>query len=119
MDKIDIPRATYAGYLRPKRLGDLHRKGAHASRSAVDQDLLSRLNVAFVTKALQRGDCRHRDRSRLLKCHIRRLQNDCSVRQDAHVLGDGPILSAEHLIAGFEVGDVLANCFDGPGVVDT
>ena len=39
-DQVHVPRAAHAGHLRSERLRDLHREGAHASRRAVDQDLL-------------------------------------------------------------------------------
>ena len=45
-DEIDVPRAAHAGHLRSECLGDLHGERAHASRRAVDQDLLSRLEPA-------------------------------------------------------------------------
>ncbi len=50
---------------------------------------------------------------------IRRFQNDCSVRQDAHVLGKGSGLSSEYFITRFEVGNVFANRFNRSGIVDT
>ena len=118
-DKIDIARAAHAGHFGAERFRDLHGERAYASGRAVDQDLLPGLNFSFVAKTLQRGDRRHRDRSRLLECHVRRFQNDCSIRQNTHVLGDCAVFSAEYFVARFEVRYVFANCFNGSGIVDT
>src|SRR5437879_924341 len=54
-DQVDVSRAADARHIRSKRLGDLHGEGAHASRRAVDQDLLPRPNLALVSETLQGG----------------------------------------------------------------
>src|SRR5207247_1000559 len=77
------------------------------------------LNLSFVAKTLQCGDRGHRGRSRLLEAHIGRFQDDCSIRQNADILSEGAVFSAENFVAWFEVRDVFANCFDDPRVVDT
>ena len=53
-----IRGAAHAGHFRSKRLGNLHGKGAHASRRAVDQDLLAGPDPSAVAKTLQRGEPR-------------------------------------------------------------
>ena len=116
---LEIPRTTYAGHLGPEGFRYLHRERTHAARSAVDQDLLPGPNLSFVAKALQRRDCRHRDRSGLFKGHVGGFQRHPSIRQGAHVLSQGAISPAEHLIAGFELSYVFANCFNCPRIIDT
>src|SRR5437773_12219825 len=74
-DHLHIPRTAYAGHIRSEPLGDLHSERTHASRSAVNQDLLPRLNVSLVAKSLQSGECRHRYRRRLLEGHGIRLHD--------------------------------------------
>ena len=68
----------------PSDLGDLHGERAHASRRAVDQDLLPRLNLSLVAKTLQRGDRRDRDRCRLLERQVGRLQHHGPILGNAH-----------------------------------
>ena len=72
-DHIRVPRTAYAGHISAERLGDLHSESAYASRRAVNQDLLSWLKVSLVAKTLQRGESRHRYRSRLFERHVVRL----------------------------------------------
>src|SRR5207253_2311429 len=59
-DQVHIPGAAHAGYLGAEYLRDLHGEGPHTSRSAIDQDLLSRLDLCLIAKALQRGERRDR-----------------------------------------------------------
>src|SRR5207245_334009 len=117
--KIDIACTAYAGHLGPERFSDLHGERPHASRRSVDQDLLPGLNFSFVAKTLQRGDCRHGDRSSLFKSHVRWFQRDCSIRKATHVLSQGAVSPAEYLVARFELRYVFANCFNCPRIVDT
>ena len=51
---------AFHGYLSPKRLGNLHRIRPHTTRSAVNQNLLSWLNLAFITQSLQGNNGRFR-----------------------------------------------------------
>src|SRR5271165_4733442 len=101
-DHIHIPRTAHASNLCAERLGDLHSERTHASRRTVNQDPLSRLNVSLVAKTLQRGECRHAYRSRLLKCHIIWLHGQCRLGS-ARIFGEGPTARAEHLVAWFEL----------------
>src|SRR5947207_1532661 len=117
-NKIDIPRATDTCYFGAKRFRYLHRESANASGSAVDQYLLSCLNLSFVAKTLQSGDCRDRNGSRFFECDVSGLGRDRAVRQNANVLGKRPRLSAEYFVAGFEVSYIFARCFNGSRVVN-
>jgi hypothetical protein len=51
-DHVHIPRAAHAGYVCAERLRDLDSERADASGRTVDQYLLPRLNVPFVSKRL-------------------------------------------------------------------
>src|SRR5205814_10299239 len=76
-DDVDIPRTADAGHICPERLGDLHSERAHASRRPVNQDFLPRLKLSLVTKTLQRGVGRHGNSSRLLRCYVVWLHDQC------------------------------------------
>src|SRR5271167_1769936 len=69
-DHVEIPGTAYAGHFRAKRLGDLHCECTHTSRSTVNQDLLTCLDVSLVAKALQCGIGGHGYGCCLLKCHV-------------------------------------------------
>src|SRR5712692_8864448 len=69
-DHFNVPRTAHARNFRAERLGDLHSERTHASRGAIVQDLLPRLNLSLVAKTLQGGKSRYRDRSRLRKRHV-------------------------------------------------
>src|SRR5438270_12166926 len=103
---FQVPRATDGGQLRPKRLRDLHREGTYSSGGAVDQNLLSRLNVSLVAKTLQRGKSGHCDRGRLLEGDVIRLRHQCSLRS-TDILRYRSISRAENFIAWFELGDIF------------
>ena len=92
----------------------LHREGTHASRRTVNQDLLSRLNLSFVAKTLQCGECPHR--SRLLEGNVIRLHREFRLGS-ARILCKGPRARAEHLVAWLELGYVPAHRFDLAGHV--
>src|ERR1035437_9795997 len=88
LHQVNVPRTAYAGHIRAKRLGDLHAESAHASRSAVHQDLLPRMNPALVAEALQRSACRNRNGCRLLETDVWRLEGQ-SRFEGARILGKG------------------------------
>src|SRR5437879_12852789 len=73
---VDVLGAAYAGHFRTERLGDLHGEGTDTPRGAVDQHLLSFVNVSLVAQTLQRGDGRHRHHSRLLESHADLFRRD-------------------------------------------
>src|SRR6266851_7348281 len=76
-DHFHIPRTANAGNLSAKRLRDLDSERTHASGGAIYQDLLAGLNLSLVAQTLQRGESRHRRRSRLLERHVSRLSCQC------------------------------------------
>src|SRR5881397_4258465 len=49
-DHVHVPRAAHRSHVRSERLGDLNGKRTHTSRRTVNQDLLPRPNVSFVTR---------------------------------------------------------------------
>jgi hypothetical protein len=50
-DELNVSCAAHAGHVRAERLGDLYGERAHATRRAVDQDMLSWLYPRHVTQA--------------------------------------------------------------------
>src|SRR5215472_7306104 len=114
-DHVNISCAANAGHVSSERLRDLHSKRAHASRRTVNQNLPFEVNLPVVAqsaspKPLQCGQSRNRYRSRLLKRHVRRLQNHFFFGGE-HILCKGPTAGAEYLIAWFELLDVPAYRF--------
>src|SRR5215468_1640869 len=99
-----------------ERLGDLHSKGGYASRRAVDQNLLPRLNLFFVTTSLQCSQRRERHRSRLLERQVIGLPRQCRLG-NAYILGQRPAAQAEHWVTWLELGHSPANCLDFTGHV--
>src|SRR3990170_1729230 len=117
-DHVHVPWATHPGHVRSERLGDLHGKRTHASRRAVDQDLLTRPNLSFVTQTLQSRDRRHRYRGGFLERQVGRLPDDSNVA-NGDILGKGPDAHAEDFIARLKLGHVSANRLDTTGQVPT
>src|SRR5207253_124199 len=117
-DQIQISRTTHAGDICAERFGDLDRERSHASRGTVDQDLLSRLDLSFITQSLQCRNTRDVDRRRLLKRDVCRLERDGAIRARTNVLGKGPVSATEHFITWFELGDVFADCFNRSGKIN-
>src|SRR2546425_11214803 len=96
-DHVHVPRAAHRSHVRSERLGNLDGKGTHASRRSVDQDLLPRPNVSFVTQTLQGGDCRHWYCGRLLERHVGRLPDDSNLA-NGDILSKGPYAHPEDVI---------------------
>src|SRR5713101_3356180 len=116
-DHVHIPRAAHTGHVRAERLGDLHSERTHASRRAVDQDLLPRLNPSFIAKALKGGDCRDRHSRRLVECEIGGFQRQF-LFVSTHILGKGAVAArAEYLVARLELGYVPADRFNLAGQI--
>src|SRR5713226_5583853 len=109
-DHFNVPRTANARNFSAERLGDLHSERTHASRRTVDQDLLSRLNLPLVAKALQGAESRQRYRSRLLKRHVIRLHDQRRLRSTC-ILGKGPAAQAEDFIARLELRYIPAHRF--------
>ena len=81
-DHVHISRAANAGHICAERLGDLDGERAHASRRAIDQDLLPGLDLSLVAKTLQCGECRDGYGGRLLKCDVAWFDDQCD--SEAH-----------------------------------
>src|SRR5579864_3723450 len=114
---IHIPRAAHASDFSPERFGNLHRKRPHTTRRTMNQHLLSWLNLSFSAKALQGGDCRQRDGSCFLECHIGWFQYQC-IFMSTHILGKSAPTRLgqvpEYLITWLKLLDVSANRFHPP-----
>src|ERR1700726_3712379 len=110
-DKINISSTAYASNFSAERFGDLHRESPDTAGRAIDQNLLPRLNLSFVAHTLQRRNPRDVDGSCLFKTDAGRLQCDCSHGPPADILGKGPTSTAEHVIAWFELSDILTDRF--------
>ena len=110
-DHFNVPRTANARNFSAERLGDLHSERTHASRRTVNQDLLPRLNLPLVAKALQGGESRQRYRSRLLKRRVIRLHDQRRLRSTC-ILGKGPAAQAEDRVARLELRYVTADRFD-------
>src|SRR5207249_7453784 len=117
-DHLQISRAAHAGHIGAEQFGDLDRERTDASRSAVNQNLLSRLDFSFVAHSLQCRDTRDVDRGRLLKGDVCRLERDGAIRARTNVLGKGPVSATEYFITWFELGDVFADCFNRSGKIN-
>ena len=88
---------AHARHLGAHRLGDLDGERAHASRRAVDEDLLSRLDLSVVPQHLERGGRGHADGRGLLEREVRRLGHELLLGR-ARVLREGACAPAEHLV---------------------
>ena len=110
-DRVDIPRAAHAGYFRSERLGNLHRERPHASRRAIDQDLLPWLYLPHIAKSVEGGECGSRYGRRFLEREVGWLQCE-GVCSGARILGTSTGAHAEHLIARLELFHIVANGLD-------
>src|SRR3954468_7722465 len=114
---LDVPRAADAGHARSERLRDLHGERANATRCAVDQDVMPRLNLPLIANGGECGERRVSDRGRLFEREIGWLRQEvvlCSTR----VLGEGAFAPTEHLIARSKLMHVRPDCLDLAGYVD-
>src|SRR6266513_1519328 len=111
--RTHVSRTAYARYFRAERLRYLDSESAHASRCAVDQNLLPRLNVTFA-KTLQGGESRPSYRARLFKRHISRLNDQCSFAS-TRILRKRRTSHAKDFVARFEQRHVFANRFNLAG----
>ena len=101
---LDVARAADGGHVRPERLRDLDGERPDAAGGSVDQHPLTGLEPAVIAQPLERGQSGDPHRRGLLERDVRRLPDDVG---RAHVLGEGAVPAAEHLVAGREVGHVL------------
>src|SRR4051812_9455224 len=112
--RVHLGYAAHGRNLSPEGFSDLNCKCADATRRAIYQHLLARLNLSLITKRLQSSERRHWDRCSLLKRHIGRFKHQFTFASTC-VLSKCSAAHSEHLIAGFEAGYVLANVFDLAG----
>src|SRR5579859_223512 len=110
---VHIPRAAHASHFSPERFGNLHRKRTNATRRTMNQDLLPWLNLSFIAKTLQSGDCRYRYGRCFLERYIGRFQHQC-IFTSTYVLGKTAPNGPEYLITWLKLLDVSANCFNPP-----
>src|SRR6266566_2542557 len=110
---VHIPRAAHASHFSPERFGNLHGKHTNTARRTMYQDLLPWLNLSFIAKTLQGGDCRDRYGRGFLEREIGRFQYQC-IFTSTYVLGKTTPNVPEYLIIWLKLLDVSANCFDPP-----
>src|SRR5215208_5119968 len=110
-DELDVPRAAHGCDVGTEHLRDLYRERAYASGSAVDQNLLARLDLPVVAQGLESRDRRHRDGRGFFEREARRLQREPSPPGDC-VFGPCAHAGAEDLVAGPETFHVCADAFD-------
>src|SRR5215471_2344661 len=108
---VHISRTAYRGNLCAEGFGDLDRECTHASRRSINQNFLPRLDLAFVAKPLQCGECRNSYRARLLKRHAIRLHGQSRLGS-TRILGKRPAAGSKHCVAWLELGYVLADRFN-------
>jgi len=77
----------------------LHRECANAARCAINEHLLSGLNMPHVAQALQRRNARNPDRTRFLERKVRRLQRNATIGTRTNVLRERAVAAAEYFIA--------------------
>ena len=118
-DHVQVPGAADASHICTERLCDLDGEGSHASRRAVDQHFLPGLNLSLVAKTLQRSQSRHRHCRCLFECKISWFQREFGFASTYILRESGAVSGAEHFVAWFELGYVLANRFDFAGKIDT
>jgi hypothetical protein len=94
-------------------------ESSDASRSTIDQDFLAGLNLSFIAKALERSKRSDWNGRCLLEGHVAGFWDHSAVCQNANILRDGAGFPAENFVAGLEARDVVANCLDRSGVVNT
>src|SRR6266404_6823418 len=121
-DHFNVPRTANARNFRAELPGDLHSERSHPSCRTVNQDLLPRLNLSLVAKALQGGESGQGYRSRLLERRVDRFHDQCRLGGIC-ILGKGPAAQAEDRVARLELRYVTADRFDlarhiTPGPID-
>ena len=110
-----------AGDLRTERLCDLHRKRPDASRRAVDQDPGPRSDPAHVAHGDHRGQARHDRCCSLFEGESGGLLDEPGGWTRRELCERAPCgervgpRRSEHLVAGLEVGHVLADGLHDPG----
>ena len=111
---VDLGRAGHAGDDAAERLGQLHGVGADTTGRADDEHPLSGLEASDVGERLERGAAGDRGDAGLLERDVRRLV-DQLVLVGGGVLRIGAVGDPEHLIAGAEACDLVADGDDPSG----
>src|ERR1035437_95425 len=115
---IQITRAAHGSDLSSEGLGNLNCKSANAAGCAIDENLLSRLDVSLVAQALKGSERRYRDGRRSLERKAGRLQHHL-IFFGAHILRKGPAAPSEDCITRLELGYIPADGFQHPGHINT
>src|SRR4029453_16710933 len=92
--QIDISRAANSRDVCAERFRDLNRESANSSGCAVDQGLLSGLNVPFVAQTLQCRQPGNGDRTRLFECDVARFHHNGALGLDTNVIRHRAVLRA-------------------------
>src|SRR5215216_972023 len=116
LDHVQFHGAVQAGHVRSVRLGKLHGDGTHTTTRAVDQNLLSWLNLSLIAKTREGDESGGRYGRGLFKRDACRLQGQL-VFGNRHILGIGSAIVplpltrclAEYLITWLKLRHVLAN----------
>lgn len=116
IDHVDVRRAADAGDLGAECLGDLHGKRADASRCAVDQHVLARLQFPLVVQRLKCRECGDGHAGGLLERDVGGLRGDL-VLSGGGELGETPQRAAEDLVAWSHTSDLAADGLDDSGHV--
>ena len=114
--RVHIPRAAHGSDFRPEGFGNLDRECTHATRSAINQNLVATLDPSLITKTLQGSACRNWYRCCLLERTIGWLQRQF-IFNSTHILGKpSPCETGypEHLVAWLKLLYVSANRFHSP-----
>src|SRR5205823_2350263 len=108
---LEVLRAADRRHVRPGRLRDLDREGAHAAAGPVDQDPLPRFQLRLVAQALQGRVARSRHGRGLLERHVARFRGQSGLAA-RRIFREAAATLAEHFIAGLETRHVLADGLD-------
>src|SRR5262245_34487755 len=106
----DVCWAAHASHVGPEPFGNLHGKGADATRRTVNQDPLPRFYLARVAKPMESSQRRCRYGRRLLKREVGRLERELVLAR-ACILSAGAPAFAEHFIARAELRDLVSHRF--------
>src|ERR1700722_6034973 len=118
---VHIPRTTYGSDFSPKFFGNLHRKCADATRRALNENFVARLNPSPVAKTLERRNCRDGYCGCVLKRQVGWLRCQ-SLFRCAYVLGKALALEScypEDLVACVKLGHVSATRLHSAGDITT
>src|SRR5262249_45836091 len=114
--QLDVSAAADTGHIGPECLRNLDRESSDATGRTVDQDLLPSLDLPLIAQSLKGSYPRNRDGSSFFKTKVSGLHRDRPGCARTDILGEGPGPSAKDFVARFELGDILADRFHGPGV---